>query len=117
MPIRASRVIATAGLAALAALVAVVGPVAAQQREYRFEVINVADAAIEYFYFSACDANNWRSDRLGRREVIEPGARRRFNMYDGIADCCRDLRAKLATGAARQKRGVDVCRETQWVVQ
>ena len=99
------RALAGAGLAALIT----VGPAAAQQRPYDFLVVNEAGAPIEYFYFSACGANNWRSDRLGAREVIEPGARRRFNMHDGIADCCRDMRAKLATGAARQKLGVDVC--------
>lgn len=114
MRMRVARVLAVAGLAALAVLV---GPAAAQQRQYPFAVINDTDAPIEYFYFSACDANNWRSDRLGAREVIAPGARRRFNMHDGIRDCCRDMRATLATGAARQKLGVDVCRETQWVVQ
>ena len=101
------------GLAALVTL----GPAAAQQREYRFVVINDADAAIEYFYFSACGANDWRSDRLGAREVIERGARRQFDTYDGIRDCCRDMRVKLVTGAARQKLGVDVCRASEWVVR
>ena len=107
---------ALAGLS-LAALALLAGPATAQQRQYPFVVINDTDAPIEYFYFSACGANNWRSDRLGANEVIEQGARRRFNMHDGIADCCRDMRAKLATGAARQKLGIDVCRDTQWVVQ
>ena len=117
MPIPVPRGLAGIGFAALLAALLAVGPATAQQRQYPFVVVNDADAPIEYFYFSACGANNWRSDRLGAREVIAQGARRRFNMHDGIADCCRDMRAKLATGAARQKLGVDVCRETQWVVQ
>jgi len=101
----------------LAALAVPAGSALAQQRQYPFTVVNQTGAPIEYFYFSACGANDWRSDRLGPREVIAKGARRRFDMYDGIADCCRDMRATLATGAARQKIGVDVCRETQWIVR
>jgi hypothetical protein len=107
-------VFAVAGVAGSAV---VLGPALAQQRQYPFTVVNEADAPIEYFYFSACGANDWRSDRLGPREIIREGARRRFDMYDGVADCCRDMRATLATGAARQKLGVDVCRESQWIVR
>ncbi len=109
---------ARSGLAACLIAALGLGPADAQQtRTYSFVIVNEADAPIDYFYFSACGANNWRSDRLGKNEVIDMGGRRRFNMHDGIADCCRDMRAKLATGASRQKLGVDVCRESQWVVQ
>lgn len=112
------QLLARCGLAAcLAAALGVVPADAQQKRNYSFVIVNDADAPIHYFYFSACGANNWGGDRLGPREVIEQGARRRFNMHDGLADCCRDMRAKLVTSAARQKLGVDVCRESQWVVQ
>jgi hypothetical protein len=114
MPMRMSWVVAVAGVAGATLLL---GPAAAQQRQYPFTVVNRTGTAIEYFYVSACGANNWGSDRLGAREVIPQGARRRFDVHDGLAECCRDMRAKLRTGAARQKLGVDVCRERQWVVQ
>jgi hypothetical protein len=111
------RVVRLLGGIGLTALAVLAGSALAQQRQYPFAVVNQTDAPIEYFYFSACGANNWGSDRLGTREVILRGAQRRFDMYDGIAGCCRDMRATLATGAARQKLGVDVCRESRWVVR
>ena len=90
---------------------------AAQRQDYRLTVTNGANDPVEYFYFSECSINNWGKDRLGSKEVISPGARRRFNMYERNADCCRDMRAILATGASRQRLGVDVCREKEWVVR
>jgi hypothetical protein len=101
------------GLAALLA----VGPAGAQRQDYGITVVNGTGAAIEYFYYSECRTNDWRSDRLGANEVIQPGASRYFDMYDGITDCCRDMRAKFANGSARERMGVNVCSEAQWVVR
>jgi hypothetical protein len=95
----------------------VVDVAAAQRQDFRVTVTNDANDAVEYFYFSECGINNWGKDRLGSKEVISPGARRLFDMYEGNADCCRDMRAILATGAARQRLGVDVCRKNEWVVR
>ena len=90
---------------------------AAQRQDYRVTVTNGANDPVEYFYFSECSINNWGKDRLGSKEVISPGARRRFDMYEGNADCCRDMRAILTTGASRQRLGMDVCREKEWIVR
>lgn len=84
---------------------------------YRVTILNSTDAPVEYFYFSACGINKWGQDRLGRREIVQPGGKRVFDMRDGMADCCRDMRATLATGASRQRLGVDVCREREWIVR
>lgn len=94
-----------------------VGPAGAQQRDYGITVVNGTGAAIEIINFSECRSNNWRGDRLGPNEVIPPGASRYFDMYDGIGDCCRDMRAKFANGAARERMGVNVCSESQWIVR
>ncbi len=117
MPMRGPPTLMLAIVLAYAGWAGIASPAVAQKSQYAFTVINRTDAPIDYFYFSACGANDWRADRLGRKESIEQGASRRFNMHDGNADCCRDMRAKLAHGGSRQKLGVDVCRETQWVVQ
>jgi hypothetical protein len=86
-------------------------------QDFRVTVHNSTDAPLEYFYFSACGINKWGQDRLGKREVIHPGGKRIFDMRDGGADCCRDMRTTLATGASRQKLGVDICREREWTVR
>jgi hypothetical protein len=92
-------------------------PAGAQRRDYRVMVVNDTNFAVEYFYFSRCATNDWGHDRLGRREIIDPGGQRVFDMYDGIDDCCRDMRAVFASQAARQRLGVDVCRESKWVLR
>lgn len=94
------------------------GPALAQSpQDFRVTVLNSTDAALEYVYFSACGINKWGQDRLGKREVIQPGGKRTFDMRLATADCCRDMRVTLATGASRQKLGVDVCREREWIVR
>lgn len=90
-------------------------PAAAQ--DYRMVITNGTNTDIEFFYYSECRTNNWLGDRLGSNEVIRPGAKRVFDMYDGIRDCCRDMRAKFTNGAARERMNVNVCRESEWYVQ
>src|ERR1041384_6937640 len=99
------------------AILALRAPVAAQTNDYGLNVINDTEATIEYFYFSACRDPNWGEDRLGRTEVIRPGASRFISMHDGIPSCCRDMRVKFDGGQTRQRMGVNVCTEWQWVVK
>jgi hypothetical protein len=92
-------------------------PVMAQQKELRLIVINGTGVAIEYFYFAGCGGGEWGRDRLGAKELIEPGARRSFSFRISTGKCCHDLRAKLHTGASRQKLNADLCRDAEWIVQ
>ena len=85
------------------------------QMNYGVTVYNNTGTAIEFIRFTACRAP-WGPDRLGRTEVIAPGASRHFDMYIGIPDCCRDMRAEFANGAVRERMGVNVCREGRWEV-
>ena len=111
------QLLARCGFAAcLAAALGVVPADAQQNRNYSFVIVNDADAPIDYFYFSACGANNWGGDRLGR-ERIDQGARRRFNMHDGDRRLLPRHARQAGDRRRRQKLGVDVCRERQWVVQ
>lgn len=104
-------------LAVCVAALAVAGAAVAQRRDYTITVLNATGGMIEYFYYSECRTDSWHGDRLGRSEVIAPGARRMFDMYDNIADCCRDMRAKFSNGATRHWMGVNVCRESAWIVR
>ena len=103
-----------AGLA-VAAFVSIT-PAAAQQ-DYRMAVINGSNVPIEVFQYSECSSNDWRADRLGSTEVIRPGASKVFDMYDGIRDCCRDMKAKFGNGVARERMNVNVCQESEWTVR
>ena len=93
------------------------GVKSASAQDYGINIINDTGTTIEYFYYSACRDTNWGPDRLGRQEVIRDRQSRFFDMHDGIRNCCRDMRAKLVNGATRQRMGVDVCSETQWLVR
>lgn len=104
------RILIAAGLGAVIALTR-----AEAQMDYGITVHNNTGTAIEYFRFTACRAP-WGPDRLGRTEVIEPGASRFFDMYIGIRDCCRDMRAEFVNGAVRERFDVDVCRESRWEI-
>jgi hypothetical protein len=106
------RLFAVAGLVCLA-----VWPAAAQQKDQRILVTNGANNPIQYFYFAACGAGEWGKDRLGAKEVIQPGAKRVFTTKVAGSDCCHDMRARMATGGSFQKLAVDVCREPEWVVR
>jgi hypothetical protein len=86
-------------------------------QDYRMVITNGTNTDIEYFYYSECRTNNWLGDRLGSNEVIRPGTKRVFDMFDGVRDCCRDMRAKFINGAARERMNVNVCRESEWYVQ
>ena len=97
------------------AVLAATSPTSAQ--DYGIVVVNGTSTPIEFFYFSECRMNDWLRDRLGANEVIRPGQSRHFDMYDGVRDCCRDMRAKFTNGAVRDRMGVDVCRESEWVVR
>ena len=107
------RIVAMVAMAAVLAA----HPVPAQQREHRLTVTNGTDVAIEYFYFAGCGAGEWGKDRLGAKEIIAPGARRLFSIKGDSDECCRDLRAKLQSGASRQKLDVDICRDSEWVLR
>jgi hypothetical protein len=101
--------------AVIALMLAAASACAAAERQ--LTVVNETDAAIEYFYAEACLGGGWGADRLGPDEVIEPGGRRLFMLSARGDGCCYDFRAKLITGASRQKHNVDLCRESEWVVR
>ena len=108
------RILAVATLASMPVLWSAS---AQQPKDHRIAITNGTDTPIEYFYFAACGASEWGKDRLGAKEIIEPGERRQFSTRASGADCCHDMRAKMSTGATFQKLAVDVCREPEWVVR
>ena len=100
----------------LAAAVAMVAPAQAQSFDYGITVHNNTAGTIKEFNYSECRLNIWLHNRLAPNQTIPPYGSVRFDMYDGIPDCCRDMRAKFTSGAVRERYGVNVCREASWVI-
>lgn len=99
------------------ALLAAGTPAAALRNNYGVNIVNGTGMTIQSFHFSACKDPNWGEDRLGSNEVIAAGASRFFDMHDGIAQCCRDMLARLDNGAAKQRKSANVCEIYEWEVK
>ena len=99
------------------ALLALGAPAAALRNNYGVNIVNGTGITIQSFHFSACKDPNWGEDRLGANEVIAAGASRFFDMHDGVAECCRDMLARLDSGAAKQRKSVNVCEIYEWEVR
>ena len=93
------------------------GPASALLNDHGINIINETEAPIYGVHFSACKDPNWGPDRLGANEVIAPKAAHYFNMHDGISNCCRDVLARFADGAQKQRKALNVCQVYEWVVQ
>ncbi len=109
-----SRMNRRALIAAVLGGLMVLAPADAQMN-YGVTVHNNTGTAIQIVRFTAC-RSPWGPDRLGSTEVIPPGASRHFDMYIGIRDCCRDMRAEFMNGAVRERMDFDVCKESRWDV-
>ncbi len=98
-------------------LLALGAPPSALRNNYGVNIVNSTGISIQSFHFSACKDPNWGEDRLGSTEIIAPGASRFFDMHDGVAECCRDMLARLDNGAAKQRKSVNVCEVYEWEVR
>ena len=98
-------------------LLALGAPAAALRNNHGINIVNGTGMTIQSFHFSSCKDPNWGDDRLGANEVIAAGASRFFDMHDGVAECCRDMLARLDNGAAKQRKSVNVCEIYEWEVK
>jgi hypothetical protein len=73
-----------------------------------FTMRNNTRETIERVYISSNNDDNWGPDRLGRTQVIRPGASHRFN-FTGFTECIFDIKVTFADGDNAEKRGVNLC--------
>lgn len=99
------------------AAIGLAGPVYALLNDHGVNIINETDAPIQAIHFSSCKDDKWGPDRLGANEVIPPKTGRFFNMQDGLTDCCRDVLARFANGAQKQRKALNACQVYEWVVE
>jgi hypothetical protein len=97
--------------------VGLAGPVFALLNDHGVNIVNETDAPIQAIHFSSCKDDKWGPDRLGADEIILPKAAHFFDMHDGIADCCRDVLARFANGAQKQRKALNVCQVYEWIVR
>ena len=79
-----------------------------------FNLVNNTSRVIEEFYASPSSEQNWGPDRLGDA-VVQPG--QRFAVRLPMGDCLYDVRVVFAGGEAQERRRIDACNVTDYVVR
>jgi hypothetical protein len=79
-----------------------------------FNLVNQSGRAIQEFYASPSSEQNWGADRLGN-SVVNPG--QRFAIRLPLGECVYDVRIVFASGEAQERRRVNACNITDYVVR
>lgn len=87
----------------------------AQQGNPSFNLVNQSGRVIEEFYASPSSAQGWGPDRLGENAVVPPGQYQPVRLPQG--ECSYDLRWVWQGGQAGERRGVNACTTTNYVVK
>ena len=91
----------------------------AAQGNPSFNLVNQSGRVIEQFYASPSSAQGWGPDRLGENGVaplgVPPGQYRPVRLPQG--ECSYDLRWVWQGGQAGERRGVNACTTTNYVVK
>jgi len=105
---------ALAALLALPALALLAQPVLAQSNDPSFRVVNNTPDVVNEVYASPANQRSWGHDRLGT-EVIRAGASQIIRLpIDG--NCVYDIRVVFQGGRAEERRGVNTCNLTDFVL-
>lgn len=73
----------------------------------RVTLVNLHRRAVRQAFLSPAEAEDWGEDALGGA-ALPGGARREVTMEEG-GGCRADLRIVFDTGAAEERRGIDLC--------
>lgn len=85
-----------------------------QQGNPSFNLVNQSGRVIEQFFASPSSQQEWGPDRLGD-EVVQPGAS--FAVRLPVGECSYDLRVVWAGGQSQDRRGVNTCALSNYVVR
>jgi hypothetical protein len=86
----------------------------AAQGNPSFNLVNQSGRVIEEFYASPSSQQNWGPDRLGEA-AVNPGSNYAVRLPQG--ECSYDLRVVWQGGQAQEKRNVNTCTLTNYVVR
>ena len=90
-------------------------PRGAQQGNPSFNLVNQSGRVIEQFYASPTSAQGWGPDRLGENTMVAPGQYQPVRLPQG--ECSYDLRWVWQGGEAGERRNVNACTTTNYVVK
>jgi len=99
-------------LAALLGLLAAPGA-RAQSTDPSFRIVNNTRNVVNEVYASPASDRSWGHDRLGN-EIIRPGATYIVRLPPG--ECVYDVRVVYQGGQAEERRGVNTCNLTDFVL-
>lgn len=91
-----------------AALASVLWVAPAFAADLVFTLDNQSTSAINEFYVSGVDQNDWGKDILGQ-DVLSGGSQATITIYDAGDVCQFDLRLVYEDGSTTDERGIDVC--------
>lgn len=86
----------------------------AAQANPSFNLVNQSGRVIEQFYASPSSQQGWGPDRLGN-DVVQPGAR--FAVRLPLGECRYDLRVVWRGGDAQERRNLNTCEMSDYVVR
>ena len=87
----------------------------AAQGNPSFNLVNQSGRVIEQFYASPSSAQGWGPDRLGENTVVPPGQYQPVRLPQG--ECSYDLRWVWQGGQAGERRNVNTCTLSNYVVK
>ena len=80
-----------------------------------FMLDNKSTTAIQEFYASAINVDNWEQDILGQ-DILEAGNFARITIKDGGGNCEYDLKIVFADKEEMEERGINLCETGSYAV-
>jgi hypothetical protein len=105
----------TCGMADLVVGGGSAAPRNAPQGNPSFNLVNQSGRVIEEFYASPASQQAWGPDRLGADTLVQPGQSAPVRLPQG--ECSYDLRVVWQGGQAQERRNVNTCTLTNYIVR
>ena len=102
-------------LAMAAMLVPASASAAPDGKNRKVTVENISSVTVRELYASPITATTWEEDLLGQK-TLNSGQSISANIDNGTTECYYDLKAVMANGKAWERRKVNVCAASKWVI-
>ena len=98
-----------------AALASVFAIAPAHADDLVFMLDNKSSTAVQEFYASPVNVDNWEQDILGQ-DILDAGTFARITIKDGSGTCDYDLKIVFAGGEEMEERGINLCETGSYTV-
>lgn len=105
------------GISFVAALTMLAAPAWASNdgKNRKVTIENVSSQTVRELYASPITATTWEEDLLGQK-TLTASQSINANIDNGTNECYYDLKAVLANGKAYERRKVNVCAASKWII-